>query len=209
MSEETTAVATEEPVVSTAPVSEPAKADEDTILGGAGSEEEAPATEEATDQETATAPEAYEFKVPEGMTLDAGLVDQITPVFNELGISQDGAQKLVDIYAPYVQKMIEGHSQAAIAEYKEVVSGWKQETQKELGAEAKIVMAKAAKAINKYGPPELRTLLNETGVGNHKELVKFFGKVGDAISEDSFVEGNKTTDLGSIKASDMYPSMKK
>src|SRR5262245_60440079 len=48
------------------------------------------------------APEKYEFKAPEGVTLDTGLVNDFTPLAKELGMSQDAAQKVVDLYASKV-----------------------------------------------------------------------------------------------------------
>ena len=45
------------------------------------------------------APESYtDFSVPEGHTLDAAAIESATPLFRELGLSQDQAQKLVDFY---------------------------------------------------------------------------------------------------------------
>ena len=45
-----------------------------------------------------TVPEKYDFKAPEGQSLDAALVERATPIFKELGLTQDAAQKLVDFY---------------------------------------------------------------------------------------------------------------
>ncbi|MEC7472463.1 MAG: hypothetical protein VX946_03765 [Pseudomonadota bacterium] len=45
------------------------------------------------------------------------------------------------------------------------------------------------KAIEKFGSPELRQVLNDSGLGNHPELVKFCHRIGKAISDDSLVLG--------------------
>ena len=50
-------------------------------------------------------------------------------------------------------------------------------------------LAIARKAID-LGPPELKELLNSSGLGNHPEVVKLAYKVGKAISEDRFVTGS-------------------
>ena len=37
-----------------------------------------------------------------------------------------------------------------------------------------------------FATPELKKALNETGFGNHPELVRLFVKIGKSLSEDSF-----------------------
>lgn len=157
---------------------------EETLLGKEEKKEEAPAVAKVV-------PEKYEFKVPEGMTIDAGLVEKVTPVFKEIGLSQEQAQKMVDAYAPYVKSQMESQQKALSDGYKKIVDDWKVETQKELGADSKAKLAIAAKAINRFGTPKLREVLNETGLGNHKEVVNLLIKVGTLLGEDHFVEPNK------------------
>lgn len=163
-----------------------------------GTAEEQTAAEETTllgdkvKQESAL-PEKYEFKLPDGVSLDEGLLGDVTPVFKELGISQEGAQKLADAYVKNLAKQSEAQKQSTMTAYKQVVEDWKSETKKELGADADKSLSFAAKAINKFGSDKLREMMNETGVGNHVELVKFFIAVGKSISEDSFVEPNRTS----------------
>lgn len=150
-------------------------------------------------------PESYEFTLPEGQELDQGMVEAMTPVFKEVGLSQEQAQKLVDAYAPQVQRMVEAQHESAIKSFKETVDGWKTDTQKELGAEAKAKLALCSKAIDQFGTPKLREVLNETGVGNHVELVNFMVKVGQLIAEDKFVD----TTTRPPKESALYPSARK
>ena len=60
------------------------------------------------------APEKYEaWSVPDGYELDQGLVDEASPIFKELGLSQEASQKLVDFYAKH-----------ALATNKEVMDAW-------------------------------------------------------------------------------------
>lgn len=44
--------------------------------------------------------------------------------------------------------------------------------------------------MDKFGSPELKQYLNETGLGNHPELVRIFANIGKAMSEDGLVTGN-------------------
>jgi len=52
-------------------------------------------------------------------------------------------------------------------------------------------LATAKKARDAFGTPELTTLLNKTGLGNHPEVIRVFYRAGLAISEDRLVVGNK------------------
>jgi hypothetical protein len=58
------------------------------------------------------------------------------------------------------------------------------------GAKHEENLALANKAIDAFGTPELRTFLDESGLGNHPELLRAFHKAGSAISEDQLVLGN-------------------
>jgi hypothetical protein len=49
----------------------------------------------------------------------------------------------------------------------------------------------AKKALDAFGTAELRSLLNESGLGNHPEVIRFMFRAGKAISEDSMVTGTK------------------
>ncbi len=138
-------------------------------------------------------PEKYEFKVPEGMTLDTALVDKLTPVLKELGISQSAAQKLMDAYAPHIAEQFKAQQKSLDDGWNKIKSDWKNETTKLLGAEPAKELAHAAKFINKFGTPELRQMLNDTGVGNHPEMVKIMIAAGKAISEDAMPSGKKTS----------------
>ena len=67
-----------------------------------------PANESAPESkpESSGAPESYtDFSVPEGHTLDAAAIESATPIFRELGLTQDQAQKLVSFYSEQIGKI--------------------------------------------------------------------------------------------------------
>jgi hypothetical protein len=169
-----------------------------------GSEDESTLLGKAGKPEGGKAPEKYDFKVPEGMSIDTGLVDKITPIFKEMGITQENAQKLVNAYAPYVQEQMKVQQDGLVKQHKEMVTGWMNESKKELGANADTELAYAAKFINKFGSPALRDILDDTGVGNHPEVVKAFIKAGKMISEDVFVDPQKKNTSRSMTPDEFY-----
>jgi hypothetical protein len=156
------------------------------------------------DKKPVGAPEKYtDFKLPEGVALNPEMASEFSATAKELNLSQEAAQKLVDVQSKFVKAQVEAQQ----AQFKQTVQELKSETIKVLGADYEKQLGIAAKAIERFGTPELRTLLNETGLGNHKELVQMFMKVGKAISEDSFVEGNRVSGSRSAAAV-LYPSEK-
>lgn len=173
--------------------------------------------EEGEKEQTSELPEKYEVNLPEGMELDEGLVENLTPILKELNINQEGFQKLIDVYAPHIQQqseqMVEKQRQESLSSFKETVNEWRNETQKELGSDAKKELAYAARFIDKMaGSKEnadaLRELLDETGVGNHVALNRLFINAGKKISEDSFAQSEslKTTSKG-LDPRKLYPTM--
>jgi len=136
------------------------------------------------------APEKYsDFTVPEGVEVNQPMLEEFKTTAKELNLTQEAAQKLIDLQVKHVQ----GISEGLLKTFNETLTTWKKETVQELGADYKKELVYAGKAIDKFGTPELRVLLNQTGVGNHKELVKFFVKIGKAVSEDTFVDGKNRT----------------
>jgi len=161
---------------------------------------------EDSGEKKADVPEKYEIKLGEGQELDQGLLDAFTPIFKELGLSQEAVQKLAETYVPLVNDTAEKVRQESMNAYKQLVEGWKSETMKELGANSKQELSYCGKAIQKFGDNKLREALQETGMGNHPALVNFMRKVGKTISEDTFVDGNSAARQDPLNI--MYPSMK-
>lgn len=136
-------------------------------------------------------PEKYEFKAPvEGQELDAEMTAALEPVARELGLNNEQAQKLVDIYGKEILPKIEARQQENWAKQTEA---WANEvkTDKEIGGDAFVAnVGLAQKALDTFAPAGLREYLETTGLGNHPDLVRCFVKVGKAMSEDSMVMPN-------------------
>ena len=140
------------------------------------------------DKDKAGAPEKYEFKLPEGVELNEALVKDFEPLARELKLSQEGAQKLVDLYIKASTDAVK----ATTDYWQNLQTEWTNTTKadKEYGGvnlNANIAIAK--KAIEAFGAPELTAALNATGVGNHPEVVRFFYRVGKAVADDKVTFG--------------------
>lgn len=155
-----------------------------------------------TDSKEAETPTEYtDFKLPEGFTLDEGIKNEFLLVAKDAKLSQEHAQKLVDIQTKYAQEQ----SAKVQAEFHKTVKDWQNETITFLGPEYKKELSYVSKAMAKYGTPELKTLLNTTGLGNNKEIVNAFRNIGKEMSDDTFIDGRKSTSEDSL-AKRLYPN---
>lgn len=132
----------------------------------------------------AGAPEKYEFKPPtEGHTFDSEVLKAYSEVARELNLTQESAQKVIDKLAPVMQTRQQNAIEAARTEWREAAKA-----DKEFGGDKLTESLKVAKtALDKFGTPELRKLLDESGAGDHAELIRFMVRVGKAISPDTIV----------------------
>jgi hypothetical protein len=164
----------------------------------------APVESEAKADEAATevqAPESYEFAMPDGVELDEKAAAEFSDIAKELKLPQDQAQKIVDMYAKRVQGQVEAH--------KTLVEGWAStvKADKEIGGDKlPESLATARKAVDTFGSPELKNLLNTSGLGNHPEFVKLMYRAGKAISEDRFIVGGETGAVNTDIAKSLYPN---
>ena len=143
--------------------------------------------EAAAEAKAAADPVKYEFRSPEGKQFDAEVMTAYSEVARELNLSQEAAQRVLDAMAP---KMAERQ----MAQIEAIRTGWAESSKgdKEFGGEKLSEnLSVAKKALDAFGTTELRTLLNESGLGNHPEVIRFMVRAGKAISEDRMVTGTK------------------
>jgi hypothetical protein len=160
------------------------------------------AQNDASNKAPAAAPEQYaDFNMPEGYAMQGELGDEFKSVAKELGLTQEQAQKLVDLDVK--------RANAQAASVHKATAEWlaAAQTDKEFGGDALTEnVAIAKKAIDAFGTDALKDLLQQTGLGNHPEMIRAFYRAGKAISEDRFVGGSKSSGQPST-AQRMYPNM--
>lgn len=175
------------------------EADADTsLLGGkVGDEAEAP----KADEPEHVVPEKYELSV-EGLELDTAAIEAAEPVFKELNLSNDQANKLMPVAAEFRDKVTAATLQQLADQGAAQKAEWLNATKADPkigGGKLDETLHLAAKALDHLGHAEgsdFRKLLTETGFGNHPEMVRMMRAVGEMISEDGFVRanaGNSTT----------------
>ena len=167
---------------------QPVEQSTDTQQQAEGVQEQQVSDETAVESETSEtgAPDQYEFntKVADAPEeLDPDVVTAFGDVAKDLDMPQDAAQKVLDKMAPVIQA-----KQAKVLE--QVRSDWANDSQSdsEFGGEALTANLDIAKtALDTFGTDSLKSLLQETGFGNHPEIIRFMYRAGKAISEDEYV----------------------
>ena len=165
------------------PAADPAPAD--TAPAASPAEAEAKPAEGQKPAEPEGAPEAYEFAQPEGHAIDENVISKFSEVAKELNLTQANAQKVLDTMAPAIAERQQAALQTLSAEWVEAAKSDAEYGGDKLGEN----LAIAKTALDKFATPEFTKLLNDTGLGNHPEVLRVFVRAGRAISQDSVIPG--------------------
>lgn len=176
---------------------------------GAAAESGANGEQSQADQAQA-AVEYSDFTIPEGMTLNTELLGEFKDMAKGFGLKQEQAQALADLGVKQAQAIASQFEAQRVAE----TASWLEaaKTDKEFGGEKLAEnLAVAKRAMDAFASPELKAVLDRTGLGNHPELIRAFVKAGKLISEDSLVAGGTqpVTKGGKTLAERLYPEQGK
>lgn len=148
------------------------------------------ATEVAAEAAAKAATEAeivYEFKAPEGVTLDKARVERFTVLAKELKLPADKAKAMFEL-ATEVEVQRRQEHEALKAQWADEIKA-----DKVLGGDKLEETLATAKKVFTLLPEkeatELKALLEVSGFGNHPSMVRLWHAVGAALSEDKFVSG--------------------
>lgn len=152
------------------------------------------AAKKAAETRPEGAPEAYaDFTLADGFEMDGEILESFKGLAKELNVSQEKAQKFIDLQSQLATKQADAYQAAVVAQGQQWAAEIKNDPQ--LGGENyDQSVASAVKVIQAFGDESLSHLLNESGLGNHPALFKFCHRISAAISEDKFVmPGSQTT----------------
>lgn len=195
------------PVAAVQPTADPAQ------ISTVAAELTNPETEKAEGQaaethtEAKTEPVDYgDFTVPEGVTLDPELTTEFKGIAQEMNLTKEQAQQVADLGVKLSQKIVETQQ----AQFEAQKTQWAEAARadKEFGGQAfEANLAVAKKAVDAFVSPELKQLLDTTGLGNHPDMVRAFYKIGRQLSDDALVPGTtKPTQPAKTLADILYPS---
>lgn len=186
--------------------------------GGDGAE---PKPDGEQPEDKGAAPEKYELKVPEGLpegtSFDTSAFEKAEPLFRDLGLTGEQAQKVVDTYAKDILPVVVPQVQAQVLNDFGLVGFHKWEEQcredprfggqpgKPISPEAmQQHMADVARFRDQFGTPALAELLENTTIGNHPEIVAAFAKAGKALADDNFHRSDVSAQGQQSLAEKMY-----
>ena len=137
------------------------------------------------------APEKYEFKAPEGFDLDEKSIEEVTPIFKGLKLSNTEAQSLIDLYA----KVSREAAEAPVKFWRETQQKWLDEVRAdpEIGDKIELVKTTVNKALTTYLSPtevaNFRQAMNYTGAGNNPTFIRVLFKLTSQLVEGGEVRG--------------------
>lgn len=171
---------------------------------------------EKKDEAKPGVPEKYEFKLPEGIKLDEATQAKASEVFKELGLSQEGSQKLLDFHVEQMKKAVD----SSLNEVADMRKQWRDQVKSdpEIGKNLEGVKATCAKAIDALGPAiskPFREAMDLTGAGDHPAFIKAFHALAKMVTEGTHVSGKNPSAEGQkipgsvpSAAHALYPNLK-
>ena len=137
-------------------------------------------------------PTYTEFTLPQGLVIDAEAMKAAGDMFADAGLSQEQAQKFIDLAVSREQAAAQKNTQAFV----DMQDKWVKEVKAdpEIGGDKlNATLASGARAIDRLGIPGLKEALDYTGAGNNPAIVKAFARIGQMMSEDRFASGHQPT----------------
>ena len=154
-------------------------------------------------------PDKYEVKVPDGFSNDMSLLETITPVLKEIGVTNEQAQKLADAYMPFFKAKAEEGRKAVQAEqeanFKSFIETEKKNTKDKFGTKWNEEMSYIAKFRDAHLSPKTVELLNASGIAENHDFLSDLAKFGRMISEDKLVDGKRVSSEGKTPADILFP----
>lgn len=130
----------------------------------------------------------YAPKMPEGVEIDQGMMDAFAPLFAEKKLSNGEVQKLTDRYIEQQQKA----GEARQAQWSKTLEGWVEaaKSDEEIGGAKWDGTVKSVQgAVARFGTPALKEFLNQSGAGNHPEMIRMVARMSALIAEDKPASG--------------------
>ena len=149
------------------------------------------------------APESYaDFTFAEGVQANPEVMAAFMSTAKELDLTQDGAQRVVDLGSQLVQQ-----TQAAIeAQRNAEIAQWAEDFHAQ--PNSKDLLVDAQRAVKEHLSLETVTMLEQTGLGNYGPLIQDLAKLAQLTKEDQSVGGSAPESGGESLAKSLFPNYK-
>ena len=187
--------------------------------------------EKSEEEEESGAPDSYEkFELPEGVEMTDEQFAEVSEFSKSLNLTQEQAQQAVNYHNEVVSRVVGEVKAQSEQERADMQAEWVNQVKvdKEIGgADMREKLSTALKSLNAFsdnavdatGKPildkaglpvtKIAQALQESGFGDHPEMVRVFYRVGKLISEDSYLSGKAPTGAPKTQAETMYPNQGK
>ena len=128
----------------------------------------------------------YEYELPEGFNLEENAYNERKQLAFDNGLNQKQFSALMDAEAQRYQSSIEAFNKGIEGRRVEAEQALKTEWGDKY--EQKIEAANRILSHESFADGEFKKFLNDTKFGDNPQVVKFFAKLSDLISEDVFVK---------------------
>ena len=112
-------------------------------------------------------------------------LDDFKNIAHNLGLSQNQAEKILDMYSQANYDQME----QAEARHSEMQVEGINALQKEWGKSYNENVELARRAFTNFASKEALDVMEDSGLGNHPEIVKMFSKIGNLLKEDGIMVG--------------------
>lgn len=138
-------------------------------------------------------PEKYDLKMPKESYLDESVVDNLAEWAKKNNLTNAEAQAVLERENGLRAAIVKGHQE----ELDNSAASWLEESKSdgEIGGDNfNETVALAKRVVDKFATPALIKALNESGLGNHPEVIRVFKRIGEHLKDDGLVLAN--SDLG-------------
>jgi len=164
-----------------------------TLLSEKEGDPKEPKTDEPKD------PIVYEdFSFPENIEINNDLMEKFKGLAQDSSLSQEKAQALLDLSIENGQKVLADQQ----AEFMKVRQDWQKSIKEDPdfgGKNFSETIVRAKRVLNNYGSPELKEMLDTSGLGDNPEVIKMFVKIDKVLGDDTSVTGQAGSTLSTAQ----------
>ena len=150
-------------------------------------------------------PDGYALQFSEGLDVDNALLGGFKNTAHELGLNQNQAQKLADMYVNHMKDSAKSFNDAQTKALSEAQQSWEKEITSRPAFKQEV--SDARRVLVQYGSPELSAIMDQSLMGSHPVFFDFVVKVGKALAEPE-LRGMAGSDKKVPLADRLWPTMK-
>lgn len=132
-----------------------------------------------------SSPDKYDIRLEEDSKLDEATVNDIKGMAHKLGLNSKQAQQLISEMDSITATKLKESEEA----YKQNFDKSVENLQKEWGKAFDKNLGNAQFVVRSFGDDNFVKFLDESGMGNNPEVIRFLSKIGNELGEDS-IKGN-------------------